>query len=103
MDLEAGVDPLSGQAVSPKHVGLRYSPDAQKLYGMTDANWEVKHSTSGQVFMFMSAAICWSSKKQPLCAGRGGQTPTGTTPGEARQGNGSSSFSPAPLEMELQD
>ena len=51
-----------------KDVGLRYSPSRDRMYGMTDANWDVKHSTSGYVFMFQSAAISWSSKKQKTIA-----------------------------------
>ena len=51
-----------------KHVGLRYVPHARKLYGMTDADWDVRHSTMGYVFMLHSAAISWSSKKQKSVA-----------------------------------
>ena len=47
-----------------KHIGLRYLADKQPLYGMTDSNWAVRHSTSGWVFMFCSAAISWGSKRQ---------------------------------------
>ena len=35
---------------------------------MTDSDWAVKHSTSGNVFMYQSAAISWGSKKQPTIA-----------------------------------
>ena len=49
-------------------IGLRYSASSSTLYGMSDANWAVRHSTSGSVFMFGEAAISWSSKKQPSVA-----------------------------------
>eukprot|EP00966_Prymnesium_polylepis_P328905 7384678-Prymnesium_polylepis.1 len=42
-----------------KHVGLRYSRNHHKMYGMSDSDWAVKHSTSGQVFKYMTAAISW--------------------------------------------
>ena len=35
---------------------------------MTDSDWAVKHSTSGWTFQYMSAAISWGSKKQPVVA-----------------------------------
>ena len=35
---------------------------------MSDADWAVKHSTSGFVFNYCSAAISWASKKQPRVA-----------------------------------
>ena len=34
------------------------------LHGYSDADWAVKHSTMGFVFMMHSAAISWGSKKQ---------------------------------------
>lgn len=49
-------------------VGLRYEPSSQPLSGMSDSDWAVKHSTSGSVFMYMSAAITWGSRKQPTVA-----------------------------------
>ena len=51
-----------------KHVGLRYEPSAAPLFGMSDSDWGVKHSTSGQVFCFQRAAVSWGSKKQPTVA-----------------------------------
>ena len=47
-----------------KHIGLRYSADARPLYGMTDSDWAIKHSTTGWVFLYASAAISWGSKRQ---------------------------------------
>ena len=35
---------------------------------MTDASWDVKHSTSGFVFLLNKAAIAWGSKKQTSVA-----------------------------------
>ena len=51
-----------------KHVGLRYQPSSAAMSGMSDSDWAVKHSTSGHVFHYMSAAISWASKKQPTIA-----------------------------------
>jgi hypothetical protein len=51
-----------------RHLGLRYAPRATRLYGMSDSDWAVKHSTSGYVFMLSHAAISWASKKQPSVA-----------------------------------
>ena len=35
---------------------------------MADADWAVKHSTSGHLFTMAKAAISWGSKKQPSIA-----------------------------------
>jgi len=35
---------------------------------MSDSDWAVRHSTSGWVFMYNSAAISWGSKKQATIA-----------------------------------
>ena len=51
-----------------KDIGLRYKASDVELYGMSDSDWGVKHSTSGWVFMFSQAAISWGSKKQVLVA-----------------------------------
>ena len=51
-----------------KHIGLCYEPSNKPLSGMTDSDWAVKHSTSGNVFMLSQAAISWSSKRQPTIA-----------------------------------
>ena len=47
-----------------RHLGLRYSNGSSRLSGMSDADWAVKHSTSGYVFSMGKAAISWGSKKQ---------------------------------------
>ena len=51
-----------------KHIGLHYECDQMPLSGMSDADWAVKHSTSGYVFSMSKAAISWGSKKQPTIA-----------------------------------
>ena len=51
-----------------KRVGLRYEDDQCNISGMSDASWDVRHSTSGYVFSMAKAAISWSSKKQPTIA-----------------------------------
>lgn len=51
-----------------RDVGLCYEATPTKMYGMCDSDWAVRHSTSGWVFQFMSAAISWGSKKQPVVA-----------------------------------
>ena len=51
-----------------REVGLCYVADGKPLRGMTDADWAVKHSTSGWVFQFCRAAITWGSKKQKSVA-----------------------------------
>ena len=51
-----------------KYIGLRYEKDQKPLSGMSDADWAVKHSTSGYVFSMSKAAISWGSKKQPTIA-----------------------------------
>ena len=51
-----------------RHIGLRYECDQKSLAGMSDADWAVRHSTSGFVFSMSKAAISWGSKKQPTIA-----------------------------------
>ena len=51
-----------------KELGLTYEPHDAEPYGMSDADWAVRHSTSGQVFIFNQAAISWGSKKQKSVA-----------------------------------
>lgn len=51
-----------------QNVGLCYEPSPTRLYGMSDSDWAVRHSTSGWAFVYMSAAISWGSKKQPVVA-----------------------------------
>ena len=47
-----------------RDVGLRYAASERPLFGMTDSDWATRHSTSGWVFIFGSAAISWGSKRQ---------------------------------------
>eukprot|EP00965_Chrysotila_dentata_P173101 5712163-Pleurochrysis_carterae.AAC.1 len=50
-------------------VGLRYArAENMPLAEFSDSDWATRHSTSGHVFMYGSAAITWSSKKQPSVA-----------------------------------
>ena len=39
-----------------------------RLSGMSDSDWAVRHSTSGWVFLYNSAAISWGCKKQTSIA-----------------------------------
>ena len=47
-----------------RQLGLRYVANARDVYGMSDSDWDVRHSTSGFVFMLCEAAISWASKRQ---------------------------------------
>ena len=52
-----------------RDVGLRYGPaDDVPLYGMSDSDWAVRHSTSGSVFVLSAAAVSWSSRRQVTIA-----------------------------------
>ena len=52
-----------------RDVGLRYGPaDNVPLYGMSDSDWAVRHSTSGSVFVLSAAAVSWSSRRQVTIA-----------------------------------
>ena len=51
-----------------RDLGLHYSAARADLKGLSDANWAVKHSTTGYTFLFRSAAISWASKKQKSIA-----------------------------------
>ena len=51
-----------------RHVGLFYECGPSALSGMSDADWAVRHSTSGYVFTMSKAAISWGSKKQQSIA-----------------------------------
>ena len=51
-----------------RDLGLRFVRDGGRLYGMSDSDWAVKHSTSGHVFMYCQAAISWASRKQKSVA-----------------------------------
>ena len=50
------------------HLGLRFERSDEPLYGMTDSDWAVKHSTSGYVFVLNQATVSWGSKKQTSVA-----------------------------------
>ena len=51
-----------------RQIGLCFVADQKPLMGMSDSDWAVKHSTSGWVFKFCSAAVSWGSKKQKSVA-----------------------------------
>ena len=51
-----------------RSLGIRYEASDQRLHGFTDSDWAVRRSTSGHVFVLCSAAISWSSKRQPTVA-----------------------------------
>jgi hypothetical protein len=51
-----------------RHLGLRYEGSHRPLHGFSDSDWDVRHSTSGWVFILNSAAISWGSKKQKSVA-----------------------------------
>ena len=51
-----------------RELGLRYEATTRPVYGLSDSDWAVRHSTTGWVFMYGSAAISWSSKKQDSVA-----------------------------------
>ena len=42
--------------------------ERRPLVGYSDSDWDVKHSTSGWVFLMNSAALSWGSKKQKSVA-----------------------------------
>ena len=51
-----------------RELGLTYEADRAPMRGFSDADWAVKHSTSGWVFQLSQAAISWGSKKQKCVA-----------------------------------
>ena len=51
-----------------RHLGLTYEAGSAPLHGFSDASWEVRHSTSGWLYKWQSAAISWGSKRQPCVA-----------------------------------
>jgi hypothetical protein len=67
-ELQAAAKRVLGYLVRTKDLGLRYHADGEPLRGMSDSDWGVKHSTSGYVFKYNSAAISWGSKKQQSVA-----------------------------------
>ena len=49
-------------------VGLTYDAGFATLAGYSDASWETRHSTSGWVVLWQSAALSWGSRKQKCIA-----------------------------------
>ena len=67
-ELQSAALRVLGYLYRTKHLGLRYRADSQPARGYSDSDWAVKHSTSGFVFMYNSAAVNWGSKKQASVA-----------------------------------
>ena len=67
-ELHAAALRVLGYLYRTRELGLRYQADTLPMHGMSDSDWAVKHSTSGFVFMYNSAAIAWGSKKQASVA-----------------------------------
>ena len=67
-ELQAAALRVLGYLYRTRELGLRYEANRLPLAGMTDSDWAVKHSTSGFVFVYNSAAISWGSKKQTSVA-----------------------------------
>ena len=67
-ELHAAALRVLGYLVRTKHLGLRYQASRRPAHGMSDSDWAVKHSTSGWVFLYNSAAVSWGSKKQTSVA-----------------------------------
>lgn len=44
-----------------RHIGLQYGVCELDLSGMSDADWAIKHSTSGWVSQYSQAAISWAT------------------------------------------
>jgi len=67
-ELIAETDHLLSYLARTADLGLTYSPEQARLSGFADASWEVKHSTSGWLVKWQSAAISWGSRKQKSIA-----------------------------------
>jgi len=57
-----------GYLYRTRSIGLRFKSDGKAVRGMSDSDWGIKHSTSGFLFLYNSAAISWGSKKQQSVA-----------------------------------
>ena len=51
-----------------EHAGLRYGASEFEMYGQSDSDWAVRHSTTGYLFTYNQAAISWASKTQASVA-----------------------------------
>jgi len=51
-----------------KSIGLTFAFSPTEMFGMSDSDWATRHSTSGWLFLFHQAAVCWSSRKQKSVA-----------------------------------
>ena len=63
-ELQAAALRVLGYLHRTKDLGLRYEASDKQLYGMSDSDWGVRHSTTGWTFQFCQASISWGSKKQ---------------------------------------
>jgi len=54
--------------VRHRDLGLTYDCDDSRLHGYSDSDWATRHSTSGSVFLYNTAAVSWSCKKQASVA-----------------------------------
>jgi len=68
IELEASARRVVQYLYWTRDLGLFYEKEDGNLRGFSDSDWAVRHSTSGFVFKFCSAAITWSSKKQKSIA-----------------------------------
>ena len=57
-----------GYLYRTRDIGLRYEHDGKPPRGMSDSDWATHRSTTGWVFIYNSAAISWSSRKQDSIA-----------------------------------
>ena len=48
--------------------GLTYTREQTRLSAFADASWETRHSTSGWVVLWQSAALSWGSRQQKSIA-----------------------------------
>jgi hypothetical protein len=67
-ELLGEVDHLLSYLARTASLGLTYSKEHARLAGFADASWETKHSTSGWVVLWQSAALSWGSRKQKSIA-----------------------------------
>ena len=67
-ELEDDAMRVLGCLYRTRSIGLRFKSDGKAVREMSDSDWGVKHSTSGFLFLYNSAAISWGSKKQQSVA-----------------------------------
>ena len=67
-ELIAETDHVFSYLARHASAGLTYTREEARLAGYSDASWEVKHSTSGWLVLWQSAALSWGSKQQKSIA-----------------------------------